>query len=513
MVKWGKYLFSNYLIMSKDKLSQEQICVEAVNKAPEPEKKSVFEKACALVKNKTKVAALALSLWISWPALASTPAPQETQKVEQSQEIVIDGLNLNELPPEFKDNLVSIKNKFDAKSKEEKLNIPLRIEKTSWKEWDIVNDMSLAPKKTFKELTWSDTFTISIVNDKQEEIDTYSPTVKALYNMSDLRSWYRIWKEKRIPTDEELKDYVLKKVWYDKEAFDSLWLKYDEKEAKEYHEWILNWIYEVPERDKWLWKIQDWIQLYSEWKIDAAVTDDAEKLFNEWIKNLKLNPSREAYRRLFIDSFTLAFLKNLKVKQLDNEMIKDGSNQVWEYLQFVDNNSQVLKIWFWDTEVDKVYLFPSKESINKNLWNYKFFENFWTDSLKIFNSEASWTIDLLLSKIRLKSSEEELAKEEQLLAKSQEWLAREKELSKFLVDFKKIQDKNFLLLSELQNSTDEKLVKELDENMKKLKEYKVIFENNLKDVTKKDVYDWYNTMLRWISIMEEKYNELQKKLG
>lgn len=84
------------------------------------------------------------------------------------------------------------------------------------------------------------------------------------------------------------------------------------------------------------------------------------------------------------------------------------------------------------------------------------------------------------------------------------------EIMKIWEDFKKIQDKNFLLLSELQNSSDEKLVKELDENMKKLKEYKVIFENNLKDVIQKDVYDWYNTMLKWISIMEEKYIELQK---
>ena len=98
--------------MSKDKLSQEQICLEAVNKAPEAEKKSVFEKACALVRNKTKVAALALSLWISWPALASTPAPQETQKVEQTQ-TTQETFDLSKAPLAFVKNIKLINSKLE----------------------------------------------------------------------------------------------------------------------------------------------------------------------------------------------------------------------------------------------------------------------------------------------------------------------------------------------------------------------------------------------------------------
>lgn len=67
----------------------------------------------------------------------------------------------------------------------------------------------------------------------------------------------------------------------------------------------------------------------------------------------------EAIRRGFVAAATAAQSKNLKIP-LEKTTIQDLSNQIWEYIQLTDKNSKIVKIWYWQTSVDKFYLFPSK---------------------------------------------------------------------------------------------------------------------------------------------------------
>jgi len=53
---------------------EELFCMEEVKKVPEAQKQSVFEKACATITNKTRIALLATTLSLTPPALAqNTP--------------------------------------------------------------------------------------------------------------------------------------------------------------------------------------------------------------------------------------------------------------------------------------------------------------------------------------------------------------------------------------------------------------------------------------------------------
>jgi len=60
---------------------QEQACIAEVQKAPEAQRQSVFERACQIIKNQTQIATLALTLWLSQPALAQK-APETNQNYQ-----------------------------------------------------------------------------------------------------------------------------------------------------------------------------------------------------------------------------------------------------------------------------------------------------------------------------------------------------------------------------------------------------------------------------------------------
>jgi len=72
-------------MLNKNDFSPEELsCIEVVQKTPENQKQSVFEKACEKIKDKTKIAILALTLGLSQPALAwntSTEKQQEQEKI------------------------------------------------------------------------------------------------------------------------------------------------------------------------------------------------------------------------------------------------------------------------------------------------------------------------------------------------------------------------------------------------------------------------------------------------
>ena len=68
---------------------QEQECIEAVKKAPEEKKQSVFERACEIIKNKTTIATLALTLWLSQPALANN-SPESHPKYDEAYTMMVE---------------------------------------------------------------------------------------------------------------------------------------------------------------------------------------------------------------------------------------------------------------------------------------------------------------------------------------------------------------------------------------------------------------------------------------
>lgn len=67
-------------------------------------------------------------------------------------------IDINQIPSELKSWVELTKSKYLEAVKDSNIRFPLIIEKTNWSPSDLVNYISLAPKKTYEELTWDKNF-------------------------------------------------------------------------------------------------------------------------------------------------------------------------------------------------------------------------------------------------------------------------------------------------------------------------------------------------------------------
>lgn len=84
-----------------------QTCFEQVQKAPENQKQSTFERACQLIKDKTQIATLALMLGLAavWAPEAEAQEPQRTETTQANS--VVNN-------PEYKRLLATIESEFNS---------------------------------------------------------------------------------------------------------------------------------------------------------------------------------------------------------------------------------------------------------------------------------------------------------------------------------------------------------------------------------------------------------------
>lgn len=404
MVKWGKYLFSNYLIMSvkTPKLTQEeQACFEKVSKVPEAERQSVFASNCSalkehsrnivreLLKKPKQTIAWAVLIW-AWavsPLQAWTPSPQETQKVEQSQ-TTQETFDSSKVPEAFKENIKLINSKLEEWRKTWEFTKLDWFKISDWTPNSLASSLNNAPDVEFSKLTklWH-IATVEEINNKTVDLQLFwEDLINWVFDLNGDKSWLTTWIDRKKFTPEKLETYMKDLSWQKERMSKKLLLWGNEIDKWKRH------------KDTILWALQI---------LDYCVQN--------WVFH-----KTEARRRCVTAVITILNFATLneELKQWDAgyfDIMTDLSNQAWEFLILTQKWVHLTRLVVsW-----KTYTFPSDDDIANDpvLSQFPILKWIWTKSLNLIGEKLknNWNIltldDLRNEKEKIVSEKEKIVSE------------------------------------------------------------------------------------------------------
>ncbi len=211
--------------------------------------------------------------------------------------------------------------------------------------------------------------------------------------------------------------------------------------------------------------------------MSADVFYEGQELFIKWVESLSIEPSREAYRRLFVNAMTIAFWENVKDKDNVPDMVKkELIANIWEYMQLTNKDFEMLRLWFWEVwwYVLVEYRIPSSEDLKKSkeLWEYPYLQELSMEWLNLFLDKQK-----LESELEVLESSYQLAQSKEELAQSKEELAQSKQLWILLDELKDQRQELIDLFKNYQETWNVDLIPKIEKWIKNLRNIESNFEN------------------------------------
>ncbi len=296
---------------------QEQACVLEVQKAPEAQRQSTFEKACNAITDKTRIALLAATLSLSSPAGA-----------QNLPHYVIDEVSLTTLPQSaqmLKPTLANISKQQAAlvKSGEIQQLYPVQVQVAEWLKTRadleyIQTGLSRQTPATFSQLTGGQT-QLNLSGDSSN----YVPVMLGVHSVGKGKtpdvSWRQKWgkdntrlnlspEEVKAATDEATRE------WMRLAKKPNEWVEAQKKAVirpeiqKEYEALFNAWLAAIPQNIQTQWLLS---------RLDQASKEIME-YFSTFSQNEKVTPN-VAY---FVGSYVLMTVPNAKVTVLQIGNVK-----------------------------------------------------------------------------------------------------------------------------------------------------------------------------------------------
>jgi len=480
-----KEIYFKYKNMSENKkLSVDELaCIEQIKSSQEKERFFDWQK-CKIT---TWVKAALLSLWIAIWSVWSANSKEVTNYSQFEQLWLTQTIPTKEIPADLRQWVIQVQESYVKAVNEWKITFPMRIDTVWSSASEIANDLSLAPRQTLEEVlgtkdkyfiaynnNWKWTVDPKEIDENNFEFskvwykwDLYKHILEKLFDTTDVEKWLRSWYEKKELTPEEIKKYK------------------DEMALT---------------KKRWEEKIWSMISSVKKWTMSADVFYEGQELFIKWVESLSIEPSREAYRRLFVNAMTIAFWENVKDKDNVPDMVKkELIANIWEYMQLTNKDFEMLRLWFWEVwwYVLVEYRIPSSEDLKKSkeLWEYPYLQELSKEWLSLFVDEQKFEseLEVLESSYQLAQSKEELAQSKQL------WILLDelKEQRQELIDlFKNYQETwNVDLIPKIEKWI--KNLRNIESNFENLfLEYKVKKEDmNIVKLRISELYDAYKKIL------------------
>ncbi len=381
--------------MSTLPFTQEELaCIEAVNKANTQDKPWIFQKACNMIQDKTRITVLALTLWLIWPvfwnqntifsitdesSIQKSNLPDEAkpviptlQEISRKQAELLAKWEISQFFPVQVQIIHGIQNKSDLDSIQ------------TW--------MSNQPTISFQELTGSNTLKYSWEN------KNYVPSMLAIYSLWKNQTQDQSWRQ-QLQTNGIKINYAPEQIE-----------KFNQEATKTW------WLYAKT-------KPTEWVSAQEKWVMSPEAHNEYEKLFNEWLKRipniLQTKGLLARYDQACKEIIEYFFSTNPKVRNSPNVAYFIG-----ELMLMTQKDVKVISVQIGWVK----YNFVSKEDIEKSLFKEMSYgdkvASIFQTALEQFIPQAGKESQSIQLARDIKSINQEIARDKQEIAQSKQNISK-----------------------------------------------------------------------------------------